>query len=98
MLVVTVHFTLVPGAEQAFRAAILQNAASSLREPGCRQFDVAFTPDERRCFLYELYDDAAAFDAHHETPHFKHFATVSGPMVSEKRLETFVLAPNPLVG
>ena len=44
-------------------------------EPGCRQFDVntgAESPDG--VLLYEVYDDAAAFEAHKLTPHYKEFA------------------------
>ena len=44
-------------------------------EPGCRQFDVNTTgesPDQ--IVLYEVYDDAAAFEAHKSMPHYAVFA------------------------
>ena len=72
-LVILVEFELHPGKEPEFRRLVLENAAASLRdEPGCRQFDV-LTPEAGpgdRIVLYEIYDDAAAFDAHLATPHF----------------------------
>jgi quinol monooxygenase YgiN len=93
MYVVTVSFDLKDGSFEPFRAAIARNAAASRTEPGCRQFDVAFSSDRRRCFLYELYDDRAAFDAHHDTPHFKAFDTAAKPLFSAKKAEFWDLEP-----
>jgi len=57
---------------EAFAAAISDNARAS-RESGrgCRQFDVCRDPaDPSLFFLYELYDDQVAIDAHLQSPHF----------------------------
>jgi quinol monooxygenase YgiN len=72
MLAVVVEFRIATERVAAFHDAIVANARESLRaEPGCRQFDVCRDPAEPALFfLYELYDDAAAFEAHLETPHF----------------------------
>ncbi|MEM7522936.1 MAG: antibiotic biosynthesis monooxygenase [Pseudomonadota bacterium] len=35
-------------------------------------------------FLYEVYDDAAAFDAHLASDHFKDFDAAVAPMVAAK--------------
>lgn len=84
--VVTVDFRLKPGESERFRKLIVENARASVRdEPGCRQFDVVVpegTTD--RVFLYEIYDDAAAFEAHKRTPHFAAFDRDSGPLVMAK--------------
>ncbi len=40
--------------------------------------------DADRVFLYEVYDDAAAFDAHKRTPHFAAFDRDSVPFVAAK--------------
>jgi (4S)-4-hydroxy-5-phosphonooxypentane-2,3-dione isomerase len=55
-----------------FAAAIEDNAkASRETEPGCRQFDVCRDlADESLFFLYELYDDEAAIQAHLQSAHF----------------------------
>jgi len=72
--VVTVLFEPKPEHADAFRAAMLANAKVSREtEPGCRQFDVCVEADTGRTFLYELYDDRAAFDAHLASAHFKAF-------------------------
>jgi quinol monooxygenase YgiN len=93
MYVVTVQFDIAPAHIDAFTAEILQNARSSRAlEPGCRQFDLCIAPDDpARIFLYERYDDRAAFDAHVATGHYKRFdATVSGWVV-DKQVRIFSL-------
>lgn len=95
MFVVTVHFEVKKEAIEAFRAAVLQQANTSLTtEEGCRRFDVCFD-DARpgRAFLYELYDDRAAFERHRQTGHFARFGEVTAPMVVERSIETWQLAP-----
>ena len=40
-------------------------------EPGCRRFDfLQDGADPNTFYLYEVYDDDAAFQAHLQTPHF----------------------------
>ena len=88
--VVTVHFVARPAHREAFRAAMVDNAtASREREPGCRQFDVCETPDGASIFLYEVYDDEAAFRAHLDTDHFRRFNEATARWVEEKRVATF---------
>ena len=53
-----VELDIVPAEYEKFKAAILENAAASIKEPGCRQFDVLFEDsDPHHVFLYEVYDD-----------------------------------------
>lgn len=94
MFVVTVDFVIEPQFVEAFRAEMVANArASREREPGCRCFDVAFSErDPALVFLYELYDDAAAFAAHQRTEHFKRFDAATAPWVQRKAARTFTLA------
>jgi quinol monooxygenase YgiN len=86
-LVILVEFELHPGKEPEFRRLVLENAAASLRdEPGCRLFDV-LTPEggpSDRIVLYEIYDDAAAFDAHLAMPHFSAFDRATTPLIARK--------------
>jgi quinol monooxygenase YgiN len=72
MLAVVVEFRIKPAHVAAFHEAIVANARESLNtEPGCRQFDVCRdAADPTLFFLYELYDDDAAFEAHLQAPHF----------------------------
>lgn len=94
MYVVTVEFIIKAGHAVEFLPAMIENArASREREPGCRQFDVcADANDPHVIFLYELYDDRAAFDAHLATAHFKAFDAQVGPWVERKSVRTYVHA------
>lgn len=91
MYVVVVEFTIDPPRWDEFLPLMLENARRSREgEPGCRQFDVCV--DEARpnvVFLYEIYDDRAAFDAHLAAPHFKSFAAATAPMIAERRIATW---------
>ena len=97
-LVILVEFELHPGKEPEFRRLVLENAAASLRdELGCRQFDVV-TPEAgpgSRIVLYEIYDDAAAFDAHLATPHFAIFNDTTAPLVASKTVHRLSFASPP---
>src|SRR3546814_5763266 len=69
--VLLVEFRIRPAFINEFESAILHNAAMSLTEAGCRRFDVCRDPqDSALFFLYEIYDDQAAIDAHMQSPHY----------------------------
>lgn len=55
-----------------FETAILINAQASLNhEPGCYRFDVC--RDEKNptvFYLYEIYQDKKAIEAHRQSPHY----------------------------
>ena len=91
MFVVTVLFVTRPEAAAPFRRAVIDNArASREHEPGCRQFDVAVDPTAPDTFyLYELYDDRAAFDAHLATAHFREFDAASRAWIADKTVRCF---------
>lgn len=91
MYAVTVTFTLKPGTAEAFMPQILLNARSSVaNEPGCHQFDVCHNPDTpETVFLYELYTDLAAFEAHQTMPHFKACNEAIDHLVADKQIATF---------
>ena len=65
---------------EAFKAAGLGDAQGSVRdEPGCFRFDIHQDMEiPSRFYLYEVYRDKEAFQAHLEAPHFhKWRATVT---------------------
>ena len=92
--VITVDFRLKPGAMGEFRRLIDVNARQSCRtEPGGRRFDVAVPRGETdRVFLYEIYDDRAAFEAHRQTGHFRDFSRDSAALVESKQVMELDLA------
>ena len=88
MYVIVVDFEIRPDRLAAFLTLMQENAAASVRdEPGCHQFDVCQDPDApHRIFLYELYDDRAAFEAHRASPHFRSFDAASADMITSKHV------------
>ena len=88
MFAVTVLFEIRSGQMEAFLPLMLENARTSKKkERGCQQFDVCKQGDT--VFLYELYDDRAAFDTHLATDHFLSFDAAVGEMISSKTLATY---------
>lgn len=94
MFVVTVTFETAPEHAATFLARVRQQARDSLaNEPGCHRFDVCTDPERpERVFLYELYADAATFQAHLATAHYQAFDAEAGAMLVSKSVETWNLA------
>ena len=91
MYAVTVTFLIAHKHVARFMPLILENARASVRdEPGCHRFDVCTDPARPgEVFLYELYEDAAAFDDHRRMPHYAAFTDATVQMVEEKHVATF---------
>jgi quinol monooxygenase YgiN len=91
MYAVCVTFKLKPDQSDAFMPLMRANARASLQqEAGCHQFDVLSDPAKPDCvFLYELYADRTAFDAHLNSTHFKTFDAVSAAMIAQKDVQTW---------
>lgn len=63
-----------PGLADAFRERIVELVREVRREPGCATFTAYEARDTPgRFYLYEVYTDAAAFDAHLKTGHVHAF-------------------------
>jgi (4S)-4-hydroxy-5-phosphonooxypentane-2,3-dione isomerase len=88
--VLVVEFRIKPAHVDAFDIAIRANAQLSVNtEPGCRQFDVCRDPaDPTLFFLYEVYDDEAAMQAHLHSPHFLQMNAATASWVEAKRVRT----------
>jgi (4S)-4-hydroxy-5-phosphonooxypentane-2,3-dione isomerase len=86
MFSLLVQLEVRPDARDEFLAAITTNADASVRdEPGCHRFDVsAVEGDENRFVLYELYDDAEAFEAHKRAPHFAAWREVADRVLASQ--------------
>jgi autoinducer 2-degrading protein len=93
--VVTVEFDIDPTQLAAFMPLMSENAKTSLRdETGCRHFDVCRPRDvSNRVFLYEIYDDEVAFQAHLQTAHFKSFAAATKDMITARKIVACDLVP-----
>ena len=92
MLAVIVDFDALPGQEEKVRDVLQTQARNSLeKEPGCRTFDVCSDPDDpHKFFLYELYDDQAAVDAHGQTGHYATFRARLDPLLKSRNRRDLV--------
>lgn len=99
MLVVVVFFEAKRDHISDVGVALLAHARSSLTlETGCRQFDVAQDPlDPAGYFLYEVYDDEAAFKAHCDSAHFAETAARCADWVAAKKVLTYTLLQGQLL-
>lgn len=91
MFAVCVTFQIVHGQMDVFMPLMLANARASLSdEPECHRFDVLTDPARpNEVGLYELYTDAAAFDAHLASAHFKTFDAAVSAMIASKSVQTY---------
>ncbi len=86
MLIVHVSVRVKPECVEAFKQASLENARTSLQEPGIARFDVLQRQDDpTRFVLVEAYrtDDAPA--KHKETAHYAKWRDAVAPMMAEPR-------------
>jgi quinol monooxygenase YgiN len=77
-----------PARADAFAAAIREVGQASVRsEDGCLVlYAVAETLAPARVRVFEIYRDAAAYQAHLQTPHFKKFRATTDTMVKSRTL------------
>ena len=86
MLVVHVQVHVKSESVAAFKAASVENARHSIREPGIARFDVVQQIDDpTRFVLVEVYRTAAAPAAHKETLHYQVWRDAVAPMMAEPR-------------
>jgi quinol monooxygenase YgiN len=95
--VLVVELEIDPSQLESFKSAIKENGETAVRvEPGCRGFNAVFEKDNpTRVRLFEIYENADAFKAHLETPHFKKYAETTKDMVkSRKRIDSVPITLN----
>ncbi len=97
MFSLVVSMEVRPESREEFLAGMTANAEASVRdEPGCLRFDVCSVEgDENRFLLYELYEDAEAFAAHKQAPHFLEWRkTAERVLTSQQNTPGTLLARN----
>jgi quinol monooxygenase YgiN len=72
-----------PGQLDEYKAALREEIEASIRlEPGVLAlYAVAVKGDPAQIRIFEMYADAAAYEAHLQTPHFKRYKTGTQGMV-----------------
>ncbi len=72
MLTIVVTLEAHPDKVDAMLDALAQNAAASIKEPGCHKWEYSQHVDTPNKFaIYEIYDDEEAIKAHKSSEHFK---------------------------
>jgi len=89
-LINVVEYDIVPGQIDAYLAALKENGAATVKEPGCHEFDILVSQkDPNHVLIFEVYNDAAAVQAHRETEHFKKYAATIKDMVAKRDARPF---------
>jgi len=82
-----VDLDIAPAETEKFLAALKENGAASVKEPGCQRFDImVLASNPNHVFIYEVYNDAAASQAHRATDHFKKYAATTATMVTKREV------------
>jgi quinol monooxygenase YgiN len=80
-----VDLVIVPSEMPKFLEAIKENGANAVTEPGCREFNITVLANNpNHVFLYEVYENEAALEAHRQTPHFKKYQAATQGMVADR--------------
>jgi quinol monooxygenase YgiN len=86
MFIVHVHVKVKPEHLDAFKQATIENARSSVQEPGIARFDVIQQKDDpTRFVLVEVYRSVEATVAHKETAHYAAWRDRAEPLMAEPR-------------
>jgi (4S)-4-hydroxy-5-phosphonooxypentane-2,3-dione isomerase len=85
LLINAIDYDIAPGKVDEFLAALKENGAASVKDPGCREFNIAVSQkDPNHVFIFEVYDDAAAVAAHEATEHFKKYKAATAGMAVKR--------------
>ena len=86
MFIVHVHVHVKPNCVDQFRRATLENARSSIEEPGVARFDVLQQSDEpTRFLLVEVYREPEDANRHKDTAHYQVWRDTVADMMAEPR-------------
>ena len=89
MHIIHVHIHVKKEFVEAFKAATLENAHNSVKEPGIARFDVIQQADDPTRFeLLEVYRTEADPAKHKDTEHYNKWRQVAEPMLAEPRTRT----------
>jgi (4S)-4-hydroxy-5-phosphonooxypentane-2,3-dione isomerase len=83
-----VDIDVVPGQLENYLAAIKEVGAAAIKtEPGCSEFDVTVSQkDPNHLFIFEVYNNAVAFEAHLKSDHYKKYAAAAKDIVAKREV------------
>ncbi len=90
MLVQLVNIRVKPGHRDEFVEAFRINLEGSRQEPGNLRFDLLCDPeDENNFFVYEIFRDADALEAHRGTVHYRTCVDAIDPITVGSRTKRY---------
>jgi quinol monooxygenase YgiN len=95
--VLVVDLEIEPAELAAFKVAIKEIGEIIVRiEPGCQAFSAVFEKEHpTRVRLFEIYENAEAFNAYLQTPQFQKFGEmIKGMIISRKLVENVPITLN----
>ena len=89
MYVIIAPIQIKEGYKEQFIEEMIGDAVGSVNdEPGCIRFDVIQdAEDPNRIWLYEVYVDEAAFEAHTQAPHFERWRDATADWRADSGLQ-----------
>jgi (4S)-4-hydroxy-5-phosphonooxypentane-2,3-dione isomerase len=83
-----VNLDIVPEQFDTFMELAKVNGAATPQDPGAHEFNIVVSQaDSHHVMFYEVYDNAAALDAHRATEHFKTYAAATKDMVANRKVD-----------
>jgi autoinducer 2-degrading protein len=88
LLISEEELDIANGQTDKFIAAAKADAAASVQDPGCREFNIALSQTkDGHVLMFAAFDNAAALQAHQATDHFKAYQAAVKELIST-RIET----------
>lgn len=84
MLIKVVFISVLAECIEPFTVATLEMAHTTLRERGCRRFEVIRDEtDPTQFILYQLFNSRADAELHSQTEHYQNWQSVTNTMLAE---------------
>jgi quinol monooxygenase YgiN len=82
-----VELVVVPSELSKFLEFAKDNAATAIKEPGVREFNITqLASNPNHVVFYEVYDNEAALTTHRATDHFKKYQAATANMVADRNV------------
>jgi quinol monooxygenase YgiN len=86
-----VDYEIAPAELEKFIAALKENGAATIKEAGCLQFDFSQSANNpNQIFIYEVYENEAAVQAHRDSDHFKKYVAATKDMATKRQIRPMV--------